>query len=132
MESEQKTKAKKSKKVVSSIVLYSAAIFVALIGIALLIDNVILYRSAVSQYIAQGYSVTTVEQQLIPSQLLPSIFNSVGIYGGMAFILAGVGIVNTKLSKHLVKNKDVNKESTLEIDTIQEEKTKDDENAEVI
>ncbi|MDF2503961.1 hypothetical protein [Clostridium sp.] len=134
MNYEKKTKVKKSKKIVSSVILYVAAIVVALIGIGLLVDNVIIFKTTISQYVSQGYSAATVEQQLIPSQLLPAIFNSIGIYGGISFVLVGIGIINTKLSKHLFKDEQFNEESTLEINTpdTAEEITKSDERSEDI
>lgn len=134
MNYEKETKKKKSKKIVSSVILYVAAIVVALIGIALLVDNVIIFRTTVSQYVAQGYSAATVEQQLIPSQLLPAIFNSIGIYGGISFVLVGIGITNTKLSRHLFKDVRFNEENTLKINTtdVAEEITKSDEKSEDI
>lgn len=127
MKAKEKIKAKKSKKIVSSIVMYIAATVIALIGIALLVDNIIQFKAAMSQYISQGYSAATVKQQLIPSQLLPSIFDSIGVYGGISFILVAAGIINTKLSKLLTKDEvlnDVNDENTLKSDITPKEDTK--------
>ncbi|AAK79509.1 hypothetical protein BJV85_002455 [Clostridium acetobutylicum] len=97
------TKSKQSK---ASIILYVAAAVVAIIGIALLVDNIIVYRKALSQYVAQGYKAATVNSQLVPQQLLPEIFNAVGIYGGIAFVLFGAGIINNKISKLLSLHND--------------------------
>lgn len=92
----------KSKKFSISIVLYIVASVVALVGIASLVNNILLFRNSVNQYVAQGYSVATVNKQLIPSQLLPGIFQSIALYGGIAFVLLGAGIINKKVSKCLI------------------------------
>lgn len=85
-----------------SIVMYSVASVVAIIGIALLVNNILLFKSTVNQYVAQGYTAATVTTELLKSQLLPGIFEPVAVYGGIAFVLLGVGIVNKKVSKCLM------------------------------
>jgi hypothetical protein len=95
-------KSKKSKGSPISIVMYILASVVALIGVALLVNNILLYRSTVSQALTQGYDVATVRKALLTSQLLPGMFEPVGIYGGIAFILFGVGKVNKKVSEGLL------------------------------
>lgn len=90
-----------SKQPISSIVLYTAGTVVALIAIAFLVNNVILFKNAVAQYVAQGYPSAEVMSQLIPNQLLPGVFEPVAVYGGIAFLLFGVGILNQKVSKGL-------------------------------
>jgi hypothetical protein len=99
MELQEKSTAKKTERVTSSIVLYVAGVIVAILGIALLVTNVIEYKAAITQYVAQGYSAATVAKQLIPTQLIPAIFNSIGIYGGIAAVLIGAGKINTKVTK---------------------------------
>ncbi len=91
-----------SKKSVISIVLYVVAAVVAIMGVALLVNNVFLFQSTVKQYVAQGYSAATVRNELMTSQLLPGVFQPVAVYGGIAFLLLGVGIVNKKVSKCLI------------------------------
>ncbi|WP_411682001.1 hypothetical protein [Clostridium thailandense] len=91
----------KSEKSSLSIALYAAASTVAVLGIALLIDNIFIFKKAVDQYVAQGYPSATVIKQLLPSQLLPGIFEPIALYGGIAFILLGLAIVNKKVSKYL-------------------------------
>lgn len=105
---------KKSKMSKCSVVFYAAAVIVAIIGIALLVDNVVMYKKTVSQYVAQGYKAATVSAQLVPSQLLPAIFNAIGVYGGIAFVLAGVGTINDKISKHLASNEEVHEDAKLD------------------
>jgi hypothetical protein len=93
---------KDSKNPISSILMYAGAILVALIGIASLVNNVILFNSSVTSYIGQGYTRAAVYKQLVPGQLLPSIFEAVALYGGIAFALLCAGMINNKLSKTLI------------------------------
>ncbi|HVJ48628.1 hypothetical protein [Desulfitobacterium sp.] len=90
-----------SKHPISSIVLYIVAILVTLIAIAFLVNNVLLFKNSVAQYVAQGYPSAEVVKQLIPNQLLPGIFEPIAVYGGIAFILFATGIINQKVSKCL-------------------------------
>lgn len=101
MKIKNKTVSKKSKQPFISIVLHVATCVVGVVGIALLVNNIILFRSAMNQYVAQGYNATTVAKQLIPAQLLPGIFEPVAVYGGIAFILLGASIIYDKISKCL-------------------------------
>jgi len=84
-----------------SIVLYVAAGIIAILGTALLINNVLLYYNNVTQYVAQGYSVSTVTAQLIPSQLIPGVLEPISIYWGIALLLTGAGVINQKVSRCL-------------------------------
>lgn len=99
MEQNGENQCSKQKKCTSSIVLYSASIVVAVIAAAYLAINIRVFVQTVSQYVQQGYPSGTVLKQLIPMQLLPGIFQPVGIYGGIALILFGIGKINEKLSK---------------------------------
>lgn len=99
MEFKSKGVSKKSGKLSSCIVFYIAALVTALMGIVLLVNNVIMFRKTVNQYVAQGYSANIVLEQLVPSQLLPVIFQCIGLYGGIACVLIGIGIINKKLSR---------------------------------
>lgn len=115
-----------------SIVLYIAASIIAILGTALLINNVLLYYNNITQYVAQGYSVDTVAAQLIPSQLIPGILEPISIYWGIALLLVGAGIINQKVSKcleALTESKDfdiVAEESTLKEETVKDTETAND------
>lgn len=126
MKLKEKNMPKKSRISASSIVLYSAFSVVALIAVAILINNIILYNNTVAHYVDQGYPAADVVKQLLPSQLLPGIFEPVAVYGGIAFILLGAGMINQKVSKCLlllteneVCNDDI-EESVLEENIIEE------------
>lgn len=93
---------KKSRKSPVTIIMYVVASIVAIAGVTLVVNNIILFRNTVNQYVAQGYDYKMVTSQLIPSQLLPGICESVGIYGGMAFALLSIGAINEKTSKCLM------------------------------
>ena len=98
----EKKVSKKSKGSSFSIIMYVVASVVALIGVALLVNNIFLYKSTVSQAVTQGYDIATVRKALLTSQLLPGMFEPIGIYGGIAFLILGVGIVNKKVSQCLI------------------------------
>lgn len=102
MENKEKNLARKSKGTSFSIAMYVVASVVALVGVALLANNIILYKSTVSQAVTQGYDIATVRKAVLTSQLLPGIFEPIGIYGGIAFLLLGVGKVNKKVSNYLM------------------------------
>jgi len=102
MKLKSKNVSKKSGKSVISITLYVVAAVVAIMGVALLVNNVNLFNTAVAQYVAQGNPVATVRKALVTSQLIPGIFEPVAIYGGIAFLLLAAGIVNKKVSKCLI------------------------------
>lgn len=93
---------KVSKKSAISIVLFITAAIVAILGVALLVDNIYLYKTSFSQAVAQGYAAGTVRKALVTSQLLPGILQPISVYGGIACLLVGVGIVNDKVSKSLM------------------------------
>jgi hypothetical protein len=101
MEIDGESKLQKSKKAKGSAALNFAASIVAIIAVALLVSNIIYYQNTVNQYVAQGYPVAEVIKQLIPSQLLPGIFDPVAIYGGIAIILFGISMINKKCSQCL-------------------------------
>jgi hypothetical protein len=102
MKLKEKNVPKKIKKPASSIVLYVVASIIALIAVALLINNVLSFEDTVAAYAAQGYATADVLKQLVPSQLLPGIFQPIAVYGGIAFVLFAAGIINQKVSKCLI------------------------------
>jgi hypothetical protein len=107
MKLKEKSGSKKTKRFTISTALYIAAAVAAIIAVASLVDNILLYKNSVSQYVAQGYPVAIVVKQLIPSQLLPAIFDTISVYGGIAFILFSAGIINKKVTECLaLLNKD--------------------------
>lgn len=101
MKNKTKNLSKKSGKFTISIVLYIVASIVAIVGVALLVNNIFLFKNTVSQYVAQGYSAQTVINELMTSQLLPGIFEPVAVYGGIAFLLLSAGKINKKVTKCL-------------------------------
>lgn len=138
MEVKEKKASAKSKQSPVTIILYVAAVVVVVLGVALLINNVTLYRRTVTQYVAQGYKAATVNKQLVPAQLLPAIFQSIALYGGLAVALFGAGVINEKLTKCLpvlIKEEvcnEVTKEGTSEKLISNVENTKDNENKEEV
>lgn len=98
----EKNVIKKFKKTAGSMILYAAALIVALIAVVLLINNIELFRNTVSGYTSQGYASADVLKQLVPSQLVPGILQPIAVYGGISILLFGAGIINSKVSKCLI------------------------------
>lgn len=91
----------KNKKLKSTIALYVAAAFIFIVGTALLVNNIILYKNNVSEYVAQGYSISTVVAYYLPAQLVPGILEPVGSAYGIAFLLIAAASLNQKVSELL-------------------------------
>lgn len=127
MESKDK---KMTGKSTFSTVLYVVASVAALIGVAALVNNVLLFKNTVAQYVAQGYTADIVMKQLVPAQLLPGIFEPVALYGGIAFILFGIGIVNKKVSKCLMMLSDTNECNEAVVEETAVQNAADEENTE--
>ena len=102
MELKEKNPAENTKPPVSSIVLYVAFSVTALLALASLINTIIIYGDNVAHYVKMGYPAAEVIKQLVRTQLLPGIFESIAITGGIAIILLGAGIINHKISKCLI------------------------------
>ena len=105
MKSKDKSVSENQRNFSVSTVLYIAASVVALIGVALLIDNIYIFKTTIDQYVTQGYPAADVTKSLIPAQLLPGIFDPLAVYGGIAFILFGVGIANKRISGLITQTK---------------------------
>lgn len=121
MELKEKNPAEKTKPPVSSIVLYVAFSVAAILALASLINTIIVYSNNVDQYVKMGYPAAEVTKYLVQTQLLPGIFESIAITGGIAIILLGAGIINHKISKclMLLNKNEVSNEATKEL--VQEE-----------
>ena len=127
----EKKLSKKTGKSGVSIDLFVVASVVALIGVALLVNNIILYRSTVAQALTGGYDIATIKKALLTSQLIPGMAEPIGIYGGISFILFGVGMVGKKVSKCLTMLTKVEINNDTIEETIVEEDVLDLENAEI-
>jgi len=104
MKTEEKTALTKNKKSSLSIALYVGGAIVALVGIALLVTNLKLYSDTVSQYVAMGYDASEVTTQLLPSQLLPTIFQAIGLYGGLSMVLFCMGLAYQKFTNFTLQS----------------------------
>jgi hypothetical protein len=89
----------KCKKSALSIILYAGAVILFGIGIAVIVLNVKEYKTAVVQYVAQGYTAAEVSKALIQSQLIPAVLQAVGTYMGIGLVLVAAGAINCKVSK---------------------------------
>ncbi len=89
---------KKTIKSKSALFLYAAAILVFAVGTVSLVVVVSSYVKTVAQYVAQGYPEALVKGELFGATLLPGIFQSIGLYWGIAFVLFGLAAISKKLS----------------------------------
>jgi|GEM_PF-1546352 len=80
----------KQKKKYLTTTLYVGSAVTGLIGLALLINNIIIFKTTVDQYVAQGYPAEAVLESLVPAQLLPGVLEPLAMYGGMAVLLFGL------------------------------------------
>lgn len=132
MKSNEKNQPKKSKKCEcnGSTVLYVGSLIVAIIAVILLVNNVRLYNANVAQYVAQGYPKDEVARQLKAIQLMPGICEPVAVYGGIALILYGIGMINEKVSKHLAPTVKVQSIDGIQKDTADAENVETSEKVE--
>lgn len=110
-----------------SILLYVVATLVALLGIAILVDDIFIFKSTIDQYVMQGYPAAEVMKSLIPAQLLPGVFEALALYGGMTFALIGIGIANRKLSGCAINSKPAADTLQEELPLLEENETEEDE-----
>lgn len=90
-----KEKKKKSPKI--AMTLKIGGMVVWLLGLASLVNNIIIFKTSIEQYIEQGYPKEMVMQAMVPSQLLPGIFEPIALYGGLGFLIFAVGVIACKL-----------------------------------
>lgn len=102
MNPELQGKSKEAKHPFSIIMIYICAVIVTIVAIADLVTNIILYRNNITQYVAQGYPRAEVAKQLIPTQLLPGIYEAIG-YLGIACILYTLGMLAQRHLKYFKK-----------------------------
>lgn len=82
----------------STIFFYAASAIILVIGIVSLASQVNYFNTVVAQYVAQGYEKAEVLSQLMPSQLLPSVFSTLSANLGLSAVLFGLGLLSQKLS----------------------------------
>lgn len=92
------TKKRTSKRPLGSIVMNVAVGVLAATAVASLVNNLYSFWTAVDQYVAQGYTTQEVVSGLLPSQLLPGLFQSIAVYGGIAAVVFGLGQINSRLA----------------------------------
>ncbi|MDO4534963.1 MAG: hypothetical protein Q4B63_04025 [Clostridium perfringens] len=123
-----KTKKSKTRKKTNtpkgSMVLYIIGTIVAIVGIISLVDYLMMFASQFSTYLAEGYSYDTVFNSLMPS-LVVQICSYIATYLGIAALLFGAGIINTKVFRILSsKTSNVNLVKEVATTTVETEKTK--------
>lgn len=122
-----KTKKSKTRKKTStpkgSMVLYIIGTIVAIVGIISLVDYLMIFASQFSTYLADGYSYDTVFNYLMPG-LVTQICSYIANYLGIAALLFGAGIINTKIFRILnSKTSNVNLVKEVATTTVETKKT---------
>jgi hypothetical protein len=71
-------------------------IVVGLFGLASLINNIMIFSTTLKQALEQGYPKEMVMEAIVPSQLLPGIFEPIALYGGLGLLMFAAGVVACK------------------------------------
>lgn len=90
-------KVAKIKKPAIAKALKIGGIVVGLFGLASLINNIIIFMNTIDQYIEQGYPKEMIMEAMVPTQLLPGIFEPIALYGGLGLLLFGAGVMACNL-----------------------------------
>ncbi len=85
----------KSPKIVMTLKI--GGIVVGLFGLAALINNIMIFKTSIDQYVEQGYAKEMVMKAMVPTQLLPGIFEPIALYGGLSLLMIAVAVVACKL-----------------------------------
>lgn len=110
----------------STIFFYGASAIILVIGIVSLASQVNYFNTVVAQYVAQGYEKAEVMSQLMPSQLLPSVFSILSANLGLSAVLFGLGLLSQKLAT-LMPQEEVT-ETVVELnETVETEMTAEEE-----
>lgn len=72
-------------------------IVVGVFGLAALINNIMIFMKTIEQYLEQGYPQEMIMEAMVPTQLLPGIFEPIAIYGGLGLLMFAVGVIACKL-----------------------------------
>lgn len=99
----QKDAVQKTKKSPGIIIGYVLGSLASLFGAGLLALNIMSFTNNYGYYLSQGYPPEMVLQQLVPSQLLPGIFEPIAIYGGIAFLIFTICAISQKVSEGLAQ-----------------------------
>lgn len=101
----------------STVFFYAASAIILVIGIVSLASQVNYFNTVVEQYVAQGYEKAEVLSQLMPSQLLPSVFSILSANLGLSAVLFGLGLLSQKLSAMMPQEAVVSEEVSEMIET---------------
>lgn len=87
----------KAKIAKGTIFLYAMACIIFLVGAVSLYNHVSYFNTMVAGYVAQGYTESEVLSQLMPSQFLPVVFQTISLNLGLAAVLVGGGMIYQNL-----------------------------------
>lgn len=125
MAKKSKTTVKAKKKASTpkgSIFLYIIGVIVAIVGIISLVDYLMLFVNQFSSYLTEGYAYDTVFNYLMPT-LVTQLCSYIATYLGIAVLLFGAGMINTKVFRILnAKTQNVNLVKEVATTTVETEK----------
>ena len=75
-----------------AIALKIGGVVVGLFGLAALINNILIFKNTIEQYLEQGYPQEMIMEAMVPTQLLPGIFEPIALYGGLGLLMFAVGV----------------------------------------
>lgn len=96
---------KKTSTPKGSMFLYIIGTIVAIVGIISIVDYLMIFTTEFSSYLSGGYSYSTVFNYLVPRELIPQLCIYIATYLGIAVLLFGAGIINTKVFRILNSKK---------------------------
>lgn len=119
----------KAKIAKGTIFLYAMACIIFLVGAVSLYNHVSYFNTMVAGYVAQGYTESEVLSQLMPSQFLPVVFQTISLNLGLAAVLIGGGMIYQNLMPvTLSEDNDLSADEgaqALDLETVQETETAD-------
>lgn len=119
----------KAKIAKGTIFLYAMACIIFLVGAVSLYNHVSYFNTMVAGYVAQGYTESEVLSQLMPSQFLPVVFQTISLNLGLAAVLIGGGMIYQNLMPvTLSEDNDLSADEgaqVLNLETVQETETAD-------
>lgn len=86
----------KAKLAKGTLFLYASACAILAIGIASLYNHVSYFNTMVAQYVEQGYPQSEVLAQLMPSQFLPVVYQTISLNLGIALVLVAAAMIYQK------------------------------------
>jgi hypothetical protein len=101
MTQKQNGTSQKPKRTAGTIALYACGAIVAILAIVFVVNNIMLVRNVIEQYVAQGYPRAEVTKEIMQAQLFPGIIQPFVTFGGVAALLFAAAAINHKVNQCL-------------------------------